>query len=42
VHDPPGLEVGDDLLDDVANLVNLLVEFLLPVQERTVDGFLDG
>jgi hypothetical protein len=32
VHDPPGLEVRDDLLDDVADLVDLLIEFFLPVE----------
>lgn len=32
MHDPPGLEVRDDLLDDVANLVDLLIELLLPIQ----------
>jgi hypothetical protein len=33
VHDPPGLEVRDDLFDDVADLVDLLIELLLPIQE---------
>ncbi len=32
VHDPPGLEVRDYLLDHPANLVDLCVELLLPVQ----------
>src|SRR5687767_3718170 len=41
VHDSPGLEVRDDSLDDVANLVDLLVEFPLPVQQVPVSGFLD-
>ena len=42
MHDPPGLEVGDRLLDDVANLVDLLVEFFLPVQKLAMGGFPDG
>jgi hypothetical protein len=33
VHDPPSLEVRDDLFDDVADLVDLLIELLLPIQE---------
>jgi hypothetical protein len=33
VHDPPGLKVGNDLLNDVADLVDLPVELFLPVQE---------
>jgi hypothetical protein len=32
MHDPPDLEVGDDLFDDIADLVDLLVELLLPIQ----------
>jgi hypothetical protein len=42
VHDSPGFKVGDDLLDQVANLIDLGVEFLLPVQEITVDVLSDG
>jgi hypothetical protein len=42
VYDSPGLEVGDDLFDDVANPVDLSVEFFLPVQEIAVSGLLDG
>ena len=33
MHDPPGLEVRDNLLDDVADLVNLLIKLLLRIQE---------
>ncbi len=33
MHDPPGLEIGDDLLDDVADLVDLRIEFFLPFQK---------
>ena len=32
VHDPPGFEVRNDLLDDVADLIDLLIELLLPIQ----------
>jgi hypothetical protein len=42
VHDPPGLEVRNDLLDDVADLVNLRIVFLLPVKELAAGGFLEG
>jgi len=42
VHDPPGLEVRDDLFDDVADLVDLLVEFFLPIQEFASLGLLEG
>jgi hypothetical protein len=41
VHDPPCLEVGDRLLDDIADLVYLRIEFLLPVKEITIGGLLD-
>jgi hypothetical protein len=41
VQDSPGLEVGDDLLDYPSNLVNLGVEFLLPVQQVAMWWFLD-
>jgi hypothetical protein len=35
MHDSPGLEVRDDLFDDVTDLVDLLVElFLLVEQDR--------
>ena len=42
MHDPPGLEVRDDLFDDVADLVDLLIEFLLPIQEFAAFGLLEG
>jgi len=42
VHDPPGLEVRDDLFDDVADLVDLLFELLLPIQELAALGLLEG
>jgi hypothetical protein len=32
VHDPPDLKVGNGLLNDVADLVDLRVELFLPVQ----------
>jgi hypothetical protein len=38
----PGLEIGDDLLDDVAHLIDLRVEFFLPVQEAAEGGLPDG
>jgi hypothetical protein len=38
VHDPPGLEVRDDLFDDVADLVDLLIELLLPTQEVNIQA----
>jgi hypothetical protein len=38
VHDPPGLEVSDDLLDYVADLVDVLTEFLLPVEKLAALG----
>ena len=41
VQDPLRLEVGDRLLDDIPDLVNLGVELLLPVEEVTIDGLLD-
>ena len=41
VYDSPGLEVRDGLLDDVANLVDLCIEFLLPIQGFVVGGLLD-
>jgi len=41
VHDPPGLEVRGDLFDDVADLVDLLIELLLPIQEFAPPGFLN-
>jgi hypothetical protein len=31
VHDAPGLEIGDDSLDDVADPVDCGAEFPLPV-----------
>jgi hypothetical protein len=35
MHDSPGLEVRDDLFDDVTDLVDLLAElFLLVEQDR--------
>jgi hypothetical protein len=42
VQDSPCLEVGDGLLDDVPNFVDLGVEFFLPFEERSVVGFLIG
>jgi hypothetical protein len=33
VHDPPGLEVHDDLFDDPADFVDLDVELFLPVKQ---------
>jgi hypothetical protein len=42
VHDSPGLEVRDDLFDDVTDLVDLLIELFFPVRQVTVDGFLIG
>jgi hypothetical protein len=41
VHDPPGFEVRDDLLYDVADLVYLGIEFLLPVRELASGRFLN-
>lgn len=41
VHDPPGLEVRDDLLDDPAEFSDLGVEFFFPVQEVAGPGFPD-
>ena len=41
VHDFPGLEVSDDLFDDVTDLVDLLIKFFFPVHQVTVDGFFD-
>ena len=42
MHDPPGLEVRDDLFDDVADLVDLLVELLLPICQLAAFGLLTG
>src|SRR6266487_4588051 len=42
VHDPPGLEVRDYLLDHPADLIDLRVEFLLPVQQLAARGLLEG
>ena len=33
MHDPPSFEVRDDLLYDVADLIDLLIELLLPIQQ---------
>jgi hypothetical protein len=41
-HDPPGLEVRDDLFDDVVDLVDLPIELLLPIQEFAGFRFLEG
>src|SRR5262249_33116694 len=41
VEDTPGFDVGDGSLDHVPNLVDLSVEFLLPVQKLTASRFLD-
>ena len=41
MQDPPGLEVRDDLLDHVADLVDLGVEFFLPVEQCPVGGLSD-
>ena len=35
VHDSPGLEVRDDLFDDVTDLVDLLIELFLPESSRS-------
>ena len=42
MHDSPGLKVGDDLLDDIADLIYLRAEFFLPVQEIAAGGLPDG
>ena len=42
MHDPPGLEVRDDLFDDVTDLVDLLIELLLPIQQLAALGLLEG
>jgi hypothetical protein len=42
VHDSPGLEIGDGPLNDIANFIDLLVEFFLPVEEIAVGGLPDG
>ncbi len=42
VHDPPGLEVRDYLLDHPADLVDLSVKLLLPVQQLASRGFSEG
>ena len=42
VHDPPGFEVRDDLFDDVADLVDLLIELFLPMQQLAAFGLLEG
>src|SRR5580658_2076523 len=42
MHDPPGLEVRDDLLDHVAYLVDLRIEFFLPAQEAAAGWLPDG
>jgi hypothetical protein len=33
VHDSPGLKIRDGLFDDVTDLVDLLIELLLPIEE---------
>ena len=38
----PRFEVGDGPFDDVSDLVDLLVEFSLPVKEVAIGWFLDG
>ena len=40
MHDPPGLEVRDDLFDDVADLADLPIELFLPVKEFAALGLL--
>jgi hypothetical protein len=42
VQDAPGLEVGDRLLDAIANLVDLFVELDLPIEKLAALRFLDG
>jgi hypothetical protein len=42
VCDLPGLEVRDDLFDDVTDLVDPLIELFLPIQEFAVSGLLKG
>jgi hypothetical protein len=42
MHDAPGFEVRDDLLDDVADLVDLLIELLLPIQKFAAFRLLEG
>jgi hypothetical protein len=38
VHDPPGREVRDGLLDHVTKIIDLRVVLLLPIQERSREG----
>lgn len=42
VHDSPGFEVRDGLLDDVADPVDPGFEFLFPAEQFTACGLLDG
>ena len=42
MHDPPSFEVRNDLLYDVADLIDLLIELLLPTQEFAAFGLLEG
>src|SRR5437773_332803 len=42
MEDSPGLEVGNRLLDDVTDPVDLGVEFFLPIEELSMGGFLNG
>ena len=37
-HDPPGLEVRNALFDDATDLVDLLIEPLLPIQWLVSSG----
>jgi len=41
-HDSLSLEVRDDLFDDVADFVDLLVDLFFPAQQVPVGGFFDG
>src|ERR1022692_1494392 len=42
MKDSPGLQVGDGLLDPVANSAHRLVEFLFPAEKAAVRRFPDG
>jgi hypothetical protein len=42
MKDSPGLQVGDGLLDPVANPAHRLVEFLFPAEKAAVGRFPDG
>jgi hypothetical protein len=40
VHNPPGLEVRDHLLDDIADFVDLSIVVFLPVGKVAAEGLL--